>query len=883
MSIETLVTCHANADCDAFSAMIAARVLYSPCLLLFPGTQDGKLQEIYERQSANGGGFIDAAAVDWPSIRRLILVDTRQRGRLKHVRPLLERKDVALEIWDHHPDSDDDIEAATLHLAYTGAVTSLLTEAIRRRGLSVTAEEATLLGLGIYGDTGGFSYSSTMPEDFSAAAFLLSRGMDIPKIMECMSRDVTGSQISVLNELIESARTYLVGSQQIVITEVTLDTYMRDLATLVQRLMDIEKYDVLFAVARMQDSIQLVARSRTESVNVGAICACLGGGGHTYAASASIRRKTIAEVRDEILRVLDAQARSEKRARDYMSSPVISVNTDTRMSEADEMMLHFGLKSVPVFDAQTAVCRGLLDAQTASRATAHGLGASPVSDYMSRNVKTLSPEASLAEISSVIIQGRQRLAPVVEGEETVGVITKTDLINIFSENLPTLLTKSETKGPSIAKLMRDGLPKTLQNILEAAGETGRELGMPVYAVGGFVRDLLLRVPNHDMDLVVEGNGIALAHRLAKKLHGRVREHKKFLTSVVIFQNENGEEMRVDIATARLEYYDCPAALPSVEKASLKMDMERRDFTINALALRLDRPTDTIVDFFGGQRDIKKKAVRVLHTLSFVEDPTRCLRAVRFEMRYSFRIGPMTEKLIKNAVSLKLLDKLHDKRLFHEFFQICEEADPPACFIRLNELGILKALFADTTLTQYKIDILFRIKKFLSWYNILYLNEKAHAWVIYFYALNNDLNHVNIKRNYSRFLLTEKSCNQIMRQYESMLVLKNNIAVWYKRRDKNKKGVSEFYKLLKNAEIDSLLYLMATFKEEEIIRYISKFITDWRDERADISGEDLKEMGIPCGPIYGRILSAALYAKLDGIAPDRQSQLALARSCADVTE
>ncbi len=153
-------------------------------------------------------------------------------------------------------------------------------------------------------------------------------------------------------------------------------------------------------------------------------------------------------------------------------------------------------------------------------------------------------------------------------------------------------------------------------------------------------DLLLDRPNHDVDFVVEGEGVAFARALAAELGGRVREHRKFLTSMVIYHDEDGLEQRIDVATARLEYYESPAALPTVELSSIKMDLFRRDFTINALAIRLDcTPYGQLVDFFGGQRDIKEGVLRVLHTQSFVEDPTRSLRAVRFEQRYGFHIGP----------------------------------------------------------------------------------------------------------------------------------------------------------------------------------------------------------------------------------------------------
>ena len=162
-----------------------------------------------------------------------------------------------------------------------------------------------------------------------------------------------------------------------------------------------------------------------------------------------------------------------------------------------------------------------------------------------------------------------------------------------------------------------------------------------------MRDIMLSRPAiefDDVDLVVEGDGIAFARALAQELGGRVREHRTFMTALVIYTDENGDEQRVDVATARLEYCEYPAALPTVELSSIKMDLFRRDFTINAMALRLNKAQfGSLVDFFGGQGDIQRKTIRIIHSLSFVEDPTRIIRAVRFEQRYGFHISMQGEE------------------------------------------------------------------------------------------------------------------------------------------------------------------------------------------------------------------------------------------------
>lgn len=875
----TLVTCHANADFDAFAAMLAARRLYAPCSLLYPGSQERGLQKLMASLNASEHDLVGNEDIRWEDYDRLVLVDTRQRSRVPHVAPLLERQGLRVEAWDHHPDSADDIQTDELHLSRSGAVTTSLVLALRDRGERLAPEEATRLGLGIYADTGSFTYSSTTQEDFQAAAWLLGQGMDVNQINEMAAHELTSLHIHALNSLIESARTYLVNNVPVVLAEVSLEHYLGDFAHLAHRLMEMEKFTVLFAIGLMGDRIQVVARSRSDAVNVGEICKELGGGGHVYAASASVRSKMITEVRETILRRLYDQANPEKNAGEYMSSPAVGIEAEASLREADELMLHFGLKAVPVFQPGTRRCVGLLDAQTASRARAHGLGEEPLKEYMQRRVRMLPPEASIKELTDVVVGERQRLVPIVRGDAVVGVVTRTDLINVFASEAGRLPAPQESgKSRHVGKLIQDRLPARTRELLHLAGETGKRLGLPVYAVGGFVRDLLLDVPNQDIDLVVEGNGIALARALAESLGGRVREHQKFLTSVVIFQDADGREKRIDVATARLEYYEYPAALPTVELSSIKMDLFRRDFSINSLAVRLDsEPFGLLVDFFGGQRDIKDRLIRVLHTLSFVEDPTRCLRAVRFEQRYQFRIGPGTEKLIRNILPMHLLDRLSPTRLFNEFRHMCDEEEADACLNRLDDLGILQALSPQLALNQPKRTLLRRLKEVLAWYKLLYFEEAAQAWLLYFLGLNYHLNYAETSANYARLGLPQAKRGEIMRQREAMRTVRARLEAWQGEADAGTARVSALCELLRPLSLEFLLYLMAAEEDPRLEKTFSRYITQWRREKADISGEDLRRLGLAPGPDFGRILASALRAKLDGEAPTAKAQLALAAS------
>lgn len=884
MPTATLITCHSNADFDALAAMCAAALIYGPCDVLFPGTQEANLQTFYQELkerpgAAPGCTFLDDRVPDFSKYGRLVAVDTRRRSRLRHVWPLLDNPGTRIEVWDHHPETSDDVHAHVCHAEICGAVTTLLIEEIQKRNIAVSRETATVLGLGIYSDTGSFSFSSVTQRDFAAAGWLLGRGMDINIISEKTAFSMTKEHIRALNALLESAQTYHINGADVVLAEATLDSYLDDFAFLAHKMMEMEKFDILFAIGRMDDRIQIVARSRSHAVNVGAVCSAFGGGGHAYAASASVRDKTLSEVRDGILTQLYLQEEGEKTARDYMSQPAIGIEEGHTIAEADELMLHFGLKTMPVFAPMTRRCTGLIDSQITQKAISHGLAGAPLTDYMRRNLKTLPVTATLRDITTVIVGARQRLVPIVSGDSSVvGVVSRTDLINIFAQEPGRMNpTDRAPKSRNMGRTMRDRLPKDVLDILEKAGALGRSRQTPVYVVGGFVRDLLLKTPNHDIDLVVEGDGIGFARAFAGVLGGRVRVHKKFLTSVVIFPGAGGKEERVDVATARLEYYESPAALPTVEHSSIKMDLYRRDFTINALAIRLDcEPMGEIVDFFGGQKDIRDRVIRVLHTLSFVEDPTRCLRAVRFEQRYHFRIGPATEKLIKNDVSLKLLDKLSPSRLFNEFEHICAEETAILCIRRLHELGILQAIHPQLSINPDRKEMLIRTAKVMAWYRLLYIDEEMRPWIVYFLVLCSSLTYAVTLEVFRRLGIPPALKNEVLGCREKARSLRSSL-----KRLTATPGfrVSALCAMLRSLPVEFVLYLMADMEVPETRRALSRYITVWRTEKPGADGSDLKKLGLAPGPAYGVILQRLLEAKLDGTAASPEEQLALARQLA----
>ena len=867
----TIITSHSNADFDSLGSIVAAGKLYPDAILVFPGSQERTLKNFFIQSATYLFNFKSAKELDLTTVKQLVLVDTRQKPRLPHIAAVFDNPGLKIHIYDHHPDSPDDIHGEVNDIRPWGSATAILSLLIKEKGLTVSPDEATILGLGIYEDTGNFTFASTTAHDLQAAAWLASQGMDFNTVADLVNRELSAEQISILNSLLDSAITHTIHGIDVVVADVSLDYYMGDFALLAHKILEMENIRVLFALGRMQDRVQIVARSRTADVDVGKICTSLGGGGHPYAASASVKDRTLEQVKDELFGLLYSQITPDVSIQKLYSSPAVVIEKDKTLRDAAELMTRYGLKAIPVINKGTFVCVGILEHQLAEKAISHKLGDVLIKEYMLRDFSTVTREMDLYPVMEIILGQGQRLVPVIDDKKNiVGVVTRTDLINALINEparIPETLVPERKRERNIRHLIKERLPGELVEFLQQVGLLAREKGVDVYCVGGFVRDLLLNLPNFDVDFVVEGDAIAFARALAGKFGGRVREHRKFKTAVVVL--ESGE--KVDVATARLEYYEYPAALPTVELSSIKMDLFRRDFSINALAIQLNPNTfGRLVDFFGGQQDIKGKNIRVLHSLSFVEDPTRIIRAIRFAQRFGFSIGGQTGRLIKNAVDLNIFHQLSGSRIFHEIRLMLVENKPVDCLKEMAKYKLLKAIHPLLMLDPAKQRILEEIEQVVAWYKLLYLDPQPRPWVIYFLGLCAGFNDAQVQILTRRLNFTNKQAVFFSNLRQTISQTVDAFFHW----ERGEQKISTLYFFLSTVPLEGVLYIMARSQKEEMRKNISLFLTQLRNQSIDITGKDLKNMGVVPGPVYSKIMRELLTAKLDTKAVTREEQIAL---------
>ena len=433
-------------------------------------------------------------------------------------------------------------------------------------------------------------------------------------------------------------------------------------------------------------------------------------------------------------------------------------------------------------------------------------------------------------------------------------------------------------------MLQGRLPSRVFRILKQAGELAERTSVSAFVVGGFVRDLLLGQPTLDLDLVIEGDGIAYARALARPAEAEVKAHDRFETAVIVFP----DGFKLDVATARTEHYEYPTALPTVQRSSINEDLYRRDFTINTLAIRLNPGHfGELIDFFGGQRDLNKRTIRVLHSLSFVDDPTRVFRAIRFEQRFGFRLGTETLALIKGVGKIDLIHRLSGSRLSEELILLLSEEEPRKMIARLGALNLLH--FVHPALKwSARLDVLLKaVPKVLDWYKRTSLNwadrkvsvagassgspaDLMDGWLVYFMALMEVIPSQAVGETLRRLKLSVRHAEKIRVSRDSSSKLLRRLA----RRPPLRPA--EVYRVLVGLSDETLLFLMAKAGSESVKRRVSAYLTTYTHVKPILTGTDLKTMGLKPGPIFKKILSQLLSARLNGEVQTKADERNLAK-------
>ena len=864
-----LITTHANADFDALASMVAARKLYPGARLVLPGSQERAVREFMSLCA-------DLVKIEYEkdapleNVTRLIIVETRLKNRIGRMAQLVGKKGMEVHIYDHHPRTEGDIKADKDVYEKTGASTTILVNIIKNREIKTTPLEATIMALGIYEDTGSLSFPTTTKHDIDMVSFLVSRGADLHLVSSYLRRELTEKELSLLAILIQSTEVHVINSVHVAVASAVSDEYVDDLSLLAHKLEEAENYNVIFVMVQTKDKVQFIARSGLPFVNVAKVSALFGGGGHPSASGAVIRDMDLAEVKVKLLEYLRSHIHSDIEAKELMNGEPLRLKIDEIVSKAREKLAEYGAEYAVVEDKNRL--EGIASLKDLDRAISRGFGHARVKGYMSGKIFPVKPNTSVYAIQDMIQEKEVGCVPVFEGDELIGLVTRSDILRAFHGRLFAAAaeeTKEERRFTvNLTPKIKRAFPGKMADLLKFTGRLSEEMGFTAFAVGGFVRDILLGVQNFDVDVVIEGNAIEFAKRLSKELCGVYVYHKRFGTATVFFPCPTGippskcagGKFKIDIAMTRTEIYERPAALPTVKFGPIENDLYRRDFTINAMAFRLGKQHfGVLLDPFNGRNDLKEGVIRALHDLSFVDDPTRIFRAVRFEQRFDFRIEPHTENLIKKAVGLKMVDRTQKQRIREEIIAILSEERPFKAVKRLSELNELRFIDPDLKLRKGTASLFDSADQELAWYDNTHISKRhlLERWLIYLAALLDDLDLAKIRKICGDFVLKKADAAAIIsykNDAEKVLCILSK---------KGKLKPSQVYEHLDGLPYEAMIMLMVKTSSQAARRRIMSHMTKYAHVKLHLGGEDLKKAGIEPGPHFKELIRKTLYAKLDG--------------------
>lgn len=848
-----LILTHEQTDLDGLASMLGAHILRPEAIALLP-RQINRNGKAFLRRYANDLPFSDYQALPHKPIKSVFLVDTQSLVTLRGM-----NEQTKVTVLDHHPRKVQIHPDWQVELHLTGACTTILVEKLRELNPTLTPIEATLMLLGIYEDTGSLTYSCTTPRDARAVAFLLEQGADLNIASIYLNPPLSNAQQQLYDRLLQDLVQLDIEGYSILVAKAIATDLSDEISTVAHKMREFLTPDGLVLLVSTRQGIRLVARSTTDNVDVAQLAVRFGGGGHKRASSALIREAPLSEVARRVIETIPEIVTPSIKVKQMMSKNPLTLSPDISAAEAAELMKRYGFEGYPVVENKQLV--GLLTRRNVDRAIAHNLNKT-VGDLMTAGSVSVYPDDPISKLKERMATSTWGQVPVLDPEsnEIIGIVTRTDLISTLNHD-DELPTQNE-----IADMLSEALPPARRALLHAIADAAYEQGVQAFIVGGFVRDLLLQLPSQDFDVVIEGDAMAFAEHLVRQFGGRVVAHKRFGTAKWILNQETLEAAltsnrmedfnradlpeHLDLITARTEFYNKPAALPVVERSSIKMDLHRRDFTINTLALRLDGSHfGKIFDFWGGYSDLQQKKIRVLHALSFVDDATRMLRAVRFSTRFNFEIEPQTLSLIKG--SLPLLAEISGARLIHEFELIFSENKAPEMIRQLGSLGILAAIHPALPWDDLSIDRLARGLTALTQANMTVTPEEKlqTLWCLWL----QDLNPEALQTVGRRLRLSTKLLGWI----------EQTRALWQLLPTLQGQRPSQITQKLESFHAVPIRSILATCENPDLRQILQIYQDEYRHVRPFTTGKDLQALGLPPSPRYAAILSTLKQAWLDG--------------------
>jgi tRNA nucleotidyltransferase (CCA-adding enzyme) len=893
-----VVLCHRTADFDALGAAVGYACLHPGTrIVLCSGTHPAvkDFLALYRDEYP----LIERRAVSPDTLRTIVVVDAQRREMLEPAADWLDLPQVQILLYDHHLQTDCDFRVDHKEVEAVGATTTLMVEQLQQQQVTLSTAEATVMALGIHVDTGSLTFEHATVRDAAALTWLMEQGANQRAIAEYIEPGFSSELQVLLSQILPELQTTTVQGYHLAWGLVSTQRYVPGLSSLASQLMILSESDALLlghaykTRSSEQDRLTVIGRSRIDGVDLATLLQAVGGGGHPQAAAATLATSEAIFVLTQLFEQLQHQVPPPAIAAELMSSPVRTILPDTTIEQARRILLRYGHSGLSVVDAEGQLV-GILSRRDLDIALHHGFSHAPVKGYMKAPVYTITSETTLPEIEALMVTYDIGRLPVVQDGHLIGIVTRTDILRqLHHLKRPRTITTDVVRG-TMQQRLEEGLTPPLQPILKQAALQAQQRGWQLYLVGGAVRDLLLAAESDELkfrefDLVVDGiqspsaqgAGGELATALKAQFpEAQVQVYGQFQTASLIWPETSSlGAFSVDIATARSEFYPYPAANPEVSASSIRQDLYRRDFTVNALAIRLtsqgQHPPGELLDFFGGLDDLRHRLIRVLHPNSFIEDPTRIFRAIRFATRLRFSLDPQTETYVHTAIASGIYQHSQDHngktpalqtRLRNELKYIFRLADWPAALKLMDFLGALQCLHPHLTLPPTGLKMM---HSGLHWLTEIDPGEKAiERWLFILETLLLSLTPTEGEQTMKQLHLPETSQLRLQWLWHEATHLQELLLM----QDRPSKIAQQ----LQSCGVPQLVHL-AMGSAIPVRAKLWRYLAYWRNYSPLLNGKDLLQLGYRAGPGFKTVLEAVHAATLDGVLSDKPAAIAFVQT------
>ncbi|MBF0450565.1 MAG: CBS domain-containing protein [Candidatus Magnetomorum sp.] len=429
-----VITTHRSTDFDALASVVAALKLFPKAAVILPRSINPNVKAFLSIHKDLYDFYLNQT-VNLDEVTELIVVDTNQWSRIaRRLHPLKTRKDIKIYIWDHH-EQQGDIHAHYICQEPLGANVSLILRQLRQEKRALTPMNSTLMLIGLYEDTGHLTYPSTTPEDAYTAAYLLEQCADLNILGTFLSPAYGERQKEILFDMLKNPVKHNVDGFTISFSTQKITGHVDRLSLVVQLYREIVNVDAAFGIfIRDENRYIVIGRSNREDINIGAIMKSIGGGGHPGAGSAMLTSTNPKTVESMILELIEGNQQSSVKVGDLMSFPVVSIPANTTMDDVSKILQEKECTGLPVLENDKMV--GIISRRDFVKLKKKSQWKAPVKAFMSRDIKTISPDKSPLHAAKIMVKYDIGRLPVVDNGKIIGIVSRSDAMMYFYDLLP---------------------------------------------------------------------------------------------------------------------------------------------------------------------------------------------------------------------------------------------------------------------------------------------------------------------------------------------------------------------------------------------------------------------------------------------------------------